>query len=359
MIRELKAAIGYGRKSLKTLAANSMKRPVKVEYIVYEITDECNSRCKHCNIWKMQPGGDSLTSKEIERVFGSGCFKDVRELIVTGGEPVLRPDIEENLLAVQKHIRPDALVSFSTNGLLPERVLGTVERCLESGMNMVVGVSLDGIGKHHDTVRGVKGNFEKVDYLLKKLLELRKKRGNLSVTVGYTLAPWTFENLEEVRIYAKSCGMNFLPQMYEEFAYYGNTDRKKGVYTGEMFDAVKAFPESFQKEVILKGMRNESLRYRCASMRNFFLMRCNGDVSPCLKFGDIRVGNLREEPFHEIWNGPRAKDARELVDKCAGCSNTWATGWSMRYWVPPFVKTLSKTVIKKHIARVRTPGKSL
>lgn len=358
MIRELKTAIGYGGRSLKTLAASSMKRPVRVEYMVYEITDECNSRCKHCNIWKKE-GSGSLKSNEIERVFGSGSFRDVRELIVTGGEPVLRPDIEENLLAIQRHIHPDALVSFSTNGLLPERVLNTVERCLESGMKIVVGVSLDGIGVRHDTVRGVKGNFEKVDYLLNRLLELKKKRGNLSVTVGYTLAPWTFENLEEVRRYAGVRGMNFLPQMYEEFSYYGNTDRKKCVYTAEMFSAVKAFPESFQKEVILKGMRNESLRYRCASMRNFFLMRCNGDVSPCLKFGDIRVGNLRDAPFNEIWNGPCAKEARKLIDGCAGCSNTWATGWSMKYWVPPFVKTLGKTVIKKHISRVRTSGKAL
>ncbi len=358
MIRELKAAIGYGGRSLKTLAAKSMKRPVSVEYIVYEITDECNSRCKHCNIWK-KPGGGSMTSDEIENVFGSGCFRDVRELIVTGGEPVLRPDIEENLLAIRRHIHPDALVSFSTNGLLPERVLKTVERCLGSGMKMVVGVSLDGIGPRHDTVRGVKGNFEKVDYLLNKLLELREKNVNLSVTVGYTLAPWTFENLEEVGRYAGARGMNFLPQMYEEFSYYGNTGRNKGVYTPEMFDAVKAFPESFQKEVILMGMRNEGIRYRCASMRNFFLMRCNGDVSPCLKFGDIRVGNLRDAPFSEVWNGTCAKEARALVDGCAGCSNTWATGWSMKYWVPPFVKTLGKAVIKKHVARMSLSGKGL
>jgi len=357
MKREAKAALTYMLKSARTVLTEAVGHQPPFEYLFWEITDACNSRCSNCNIWRVKPSRDVLKPEEVERLFSSGFFKDVKDVIISGGEPVLLPYLEENLLIMRKHIMPNASVSLSTNGLLPDRVIRTTKNCIKHGMKMIVGVSLDGIGEHHDLVRGVKGNFEKVDYLLKELKKLKEDESyanSLKVTIGYTFSPTTFHYFEEVRDYAESLGMYFLPQMYEEFSYYSNTDRQTS-YSEDMIEAAQDMPPSFQKELILRCLRKAPIAYKCCSMRKFFVLHCNGDISPCLRFAHVKVGNIRDLDVTEVWTGDKVRNARALVDACKGCSNTWATGWSMRYWMPPFFKMLSSAVIKKHIARTKGP----
>ncbi len=356
MLRELGIGSRYLAKSSNMIVDKITGRLPEIEYFFWEVTEECNSRCKHCNIWARKPSADNLTLEEVERLFESGLFKKVSEVIISGGEPVLMPDLFEKLSVMHRHIKPDALISLSTNGLLPDKVLALAERCVSSGMNIIVGVSLDGVGVKHDAVRGIKGNFEKVDYLLNNLLAMGKRFcGKLHVTVGFTLGPWTVDSTVEVKEYAESLGMNFLPQMYEQFTYYSNEKRKTPVYADDAVKAIGSLRDCFQKELLMRCVTGDPLSYRCASMKKFFILHSNGDISPCLRFAHVRAGNVRKD-FKDVWKGPGAEEARRLVDKCRGCSNTWATGWSMKYWVPPFIKILSKTVIKKHMARVRTHG---
>lgn len=356
----MRTAASYTWRSFTTVLLGIAGRMPKLEFLVYEITDACNSRCAHCNIWETKASKDMLNTDEIKEVFSRGDFKDVKELIITGGEPVLRHDILECLLAIRQYVSPHAIFSFSTNALMPERVLEVVNGCLGEGMRLVVGVSLDGIGDEHDRVRGVEGNFKKVIYLLEELLAMKKKNNlddRLSVTVGYTFSRKTCDSMRDVRSYVQSLGLRFLPQAYEEFSYYSNTSGTKEKFWDEgLIKAIEELSPSFQKEVLLKIARKDEISFRCSSLKNFLLLRCNGDVTPCLRYSHIKIGNLRDQSFQEIWTGEKAKEARSTIHDCKGCSNTWATGWSLRYWMPPFFRILSEVVIKKQLARIRNIG---
>ncbi|MDD4178947.1 MAG: radical SAM protein [Candidatus Margulisbacteria bacterium] len=332
----------------------------QIEYLFWEVTDLCNSRCIQCNIWQNKPSGDILTLAEVENIFSSGFFRHVKEVIISGGEPILLPDLEAKLLVMQKYIRPNALVSFSTNGLLPDKVLKVVEACLRNKMNLAVGVSLDGIGEHHDRIRGVKGNFEKVEYLLGKLFELRRAYKGLKVLVGYTLSSNTVDYMPEVKKYVEGLGMDFAPQMYEEFTFYKLTDKVKNSYDEFSIDMVKkrdkmrqqveTLGPCFQKEILLRFLQDKPLRYNCASMRKFFVLRANGDVSPCLRFAHIRLGNIRSGNLKEWWRSQEVRKGRAIVDKCPGCSNTWGTLWSMEHWFPPFINVAATVMLTKAAA---------
>lgn len=362
MIRQIIKGLYYLGKSFREFFGRKTGRLTLPEFLFWEVTDACNSRCSNCNIWKRKPSVDQLTVEEVRRIFSSGFFKNVRDVIISGGEPVLSPDLAEKLLTMFKHIKPDAIVSLSTNALLPDRVLEVAEKCLQAGMNLVVGVSVDGIGKKHDEIRGVAGNFEKADHLLRKLFELKKQYDKLKVIVGYTLSPITVDGMEDVKNYVQSLGMTFLPQMFEEFTYYDLTNTVKNSYrefnadmagaSGKMIRGVNSLSPSFQKEILLKCLRDEPLNYSCASMNKFFVLHCNGDVSPCLRFAHVNAGNIRSGPIWEVWSGDEANKARKLVAGCRGCSNTWATNWSMQYWMPPFVGMLFKSALQKFFAGV-------
>lgn len=342
-------------KSLTLMAVNKLP---KLERLVFEVIDACNSRCKHCNIWRSKPTENILTPKEIEKIFSDNLFKDLKYIIITGGEPVLRNDIEDVILSIHKVI-PNAKITLSTNGLLPQRVIDVVMTAIKNDICIDVGVSLDGIGEKHDFIRGVRGNFEKVDHLLRELSTLREGyKDKLAVTVGHTLSNLTADTLRETVAYAQRLNLGFLTQMYEEFPYYSNLSRIKQSSNYELIRAIQQLPPSLHNEILLKSLkRRKPVKFRCFSMRTFFLLRCNGDMTPCIRFSNNRVGNIREYSPSEIWHSTVAKEARNLVKSCKGCSNTWATDWSLMAWFLPFLSSIVRFLVKKETAKLRGQNK--
>jgi len=348
MIKDFKTAINLAKGTCQTIALKTAQKPAKLYGLFFEVTDACNSRCKHCNIWRMKTTPNPLTVEEVEKIFQNSFFKDLKEVIISGGEPVLRPDLEELLLVMSKHIRPDVIMSLSTNGLLPERVIKTTKTLVENGIRTIVGVSLDAIGEKHDEIRGVKGNFEKVDFLLHQLIGLQgQHKDKLSVTVGFTLSPLTVDSMEDVRVYTEKLGLHFLPQVYEEVSFYGKEDNKEKITNEKLIKAIQKLPSSFQRDVMLKAAMGKGLKFRCSSMDTFFILHCNGDVSPCLRYSHLRLGNLREKSIDEIWQSEEVKKARKMIKSCNECYNTWVTGWSMIAWFLPFFPTLLNCYLKK------------
>jgi hypothetical protein len=82
-------------------------------------------------------------------------------------------------------------------------------------------------------------------------------------------------------------------------------------------------------------------------MRTFFLLRCNGSISPCLRYSDVSAGNLKLQSPDEIWDSEPAWQTRYLVKNCRGCSNSWATDWSFEAWFPSFLKIRTNLAVKK------------
>lgn len=336
------------KNAVNTAALSMAKKMPRLKGMVFEVTGECNSRCRHCNIWHSKPTSPPLTLAEIEGVFGDPLIKDLEDLILTGGEPVLRQDIKEVISAAQR-LLPKARITLSTNGLLPARVIDVVRSALDASGCITVGVSLDGVGKNHDEIRGVPGNFERVDRLLRELKQLKAvSQDRLSVLVGHTLSHLTAATLEETAQYVGGLGLEVFTQLYEEFSYYGNVGTKLNPGNARMVEAINQLPGSLHNTILLKHLkRDRPVKFRCFSMKSFFLLRHGGDVSPCLRHAKKSAGNVRTETLTRIWQGSGAGEARELVRRCDGCSNTWGTSWSLDAWFPPFTGILARHLLRE------------
>ena len=262
--------------ALKTLALMAADKLPELEWLVYEVTDACNSRCKHCNIWRSKSTKDLLTPEEIKEVFSDNLFKNLKYMIITGGESFLRKDLEDIILSIHE-VLPNTRMTLSTNGLLPERVIDVVKTAIKNNICIDVGISLDGIGEKHDFIRGVKGNFEKVDSLLQELLILKKEQGDrFTVTIAHTLSNLTADLLLETAKYAKNLNLDFLTQMCEEFSYYSNLGdiKQSNNNNYKQIQAVKQLPPSIHNEILLKTLRHHKpIKFRCFSMKTFFLLR--------------------------------------------------------------------------------------
>ena len=91
-----------------------------------------------------------------------------------------------------------------------------------------------------------------------------------------------------------------------------------------------------------RALDGSDVKYECSSLRNFALIRHDGAVTPCLRFADFEVGNLKEQSWDEIGNSKRYQEAVDEVLNCEGCMNTWCTDWSMEENALPFRAEIAK-----------------
>ena len=123
--------------------------------VFWDITSQCNLRCVHCYFNENRSGPGELPTDEIQCGIEEMASYGVANLVISGGEPMLRRDALEIVSHAASLTFSD--VSLVTNGtLIDNQAAKTLKRC---GAN--VQISIDGdTASLHDTIRGVKGAFD-------------------------------------------------------------------------------------------------------------------------------------------------------------------------------------------------------
>lgn len=124
--------------------------------VVWNLVRRCNLACRHCYSTSADKDfAGELSTDEARRVMADLREFGVPALILSGGEPLLRPD----LFALASEAKALGFhVSLSTNGTLIEGE--TAERVAAAGFDYV-GISIDGIGDVHDRFRGSAGAYDR------------------------------------------------------------------------------------------------------------------------------------------------------------------------------------------------------
>jgi len=324
--------------SLKNLMLRNYTERLKPLRVWYEVTDRCNSRCNGCNIWRKKPTPNPMTPDELEKAFSDPLFSDMKYILNSGGEAVVRKDIEELLLAEHRAL-PQADLHLSTNGIMGKRIVQVAETMLSHDIPLEVGISLDGIGPRHDEVRGVPGNYEKTDWLINELISMRKKHnGKIKPVVGLTLTEKTVDSYEEVKSYTDKRDLPFCVQWYNESTFYDNVGKvtsSNGKEKDKILQIVQSLGDGLLKKKWIDWLNGKSIKFHCFAMHTFCVIKCNGDIVPCLSFWDVKAGNIRENNPSEVWHSKEARKAREMVKNCPGCLNSWGLGWSSGAFMYP------------------------
>lgn len=190
-------ALRYGRASAHLpshlLQFSRDKRPV----VVWNITRRCNLKCVHCYAQAKDISfNNELTTGEGKRLIDDLAGFGAPVLLLSGGEPMVRPDLAELAgYAVQKGMR----AVISTNGTLITREKARTLK--EIGLSYV-GISLDGMEAVNDRFRGVAGAYAKALEGIRNCQEAGIKVG-LRFTVNkanVTEIPKIFDLLEEMQI---------------------------------------------------------------------------------------------------------------------------------------------------------------
>lgn len=159
-------------KKLKTNTSGLGKNIPSLNAIYFYLTEGCNCKCRHCWITpKYEVGGKGkwpyIALPEFKNIIKQGLKLGLSSVKLTGGEPLIHPDILDILAYIEKN---GLFVVIETNGLActPE-VATAIKRC----SNPFVSISLDGAKPEtHNWVRGVKNAYKGALNGIRNLVEV-------------------------------------------------------------------------------------------------------------------------------------------------------------------------------------------
>lgn len=291
---------------------------------------KCNSRCLTCNIWMKRE--DELTLEEWDRALAS-LGRAPYWFTISGGEPLMYPHIVELAQLVYKHNRP-GIINIPTNAILksgPERVRRIVESCPES--QIIINLSLDGVGKKHDEIRGVPGNFERFEERLRQYFELRDAYPNLTVGIHSVISVFSVGHLDELIEYAEQSGADqFITEIAEprvELDTVGlpitpSPEQYNSAINGlidyvesKQYKGIARITEAFRAEyykLVKRTLAEEDQVIPCYAGWASAQIYADGAIWPCCVRAD-NLGNLRDHDydFGEIWFGEKIAEVRRSI----------------------------------------------
>jgi MoaA/NifB/PqqE/SkfB family radical SAM enzyme len=315
------------------------KKPV---HLILHVTSRCNSRCGMCFAWqRLNKKEADLSLKEIEKI-----AKDLPNLVfldISGGEPFLRSDLDKVIEIFAKY-SPQAYVNLPTNGLMPEIIAKTTERILKNtNLNLSLNLSLDGLAGIHDSIRGVKGIFEKVLETYRKLLPLKKKYPQLSVKVATVVSVKNLSSLKEFGDWVKKempeidfhtliwQRGNPKDKSYKDLKFKDLANNREiffDIWKKYQYGQNMGFLGNFVGNKIheylffqnLKTIKRKRMSLACLAGQAGTVIYNNGDLVFC----ELRtpLGNLHHRDFESLWQSPIAqKQRQEIKAKKCFCTN--------------------------------------
>ena len=157
----------------------------------HKLTYNCNLKCKMCPFWRRSNEDSSFEREKaiLKQIYNSGACGIAFE----GGEPLLRKDLVE-ILAFSRSL--PLHTSLITNGTLLESRIDEIAPYI----NGVVYVSLDGLEKTHDAIRGVGGSFRKA------IRGISATKEQVAVTINTTVMEENIDEMESLVELAKELG---------------------------------------------------------------------------------------------------------------------------------------------------------
>lgn len=324
--------------------------------IFWETTAGCNLRCIHCRRVTL---ADQLTPQDLTTEESFKMIDQIREVgrpvfVLSGGEPLFRPDIFE----IARYATDKGLpVALATNGTLIDDAVA--QKIKDSGVRRA-SISFDGIdAETHDAFRGLPGSF---DAAIRGFKALRKV--GIPVQINTTVANHNKEQLEGMLKMAQEldavglhlfllvpvgCGVEIAEEEmisareYEEVLNWlydkENTDtglQLKATCAPHYFRVMRVRRAEDKRKGLIRTLPNSHHRQvhgdggpqmhqstkGCLAGTGVSFVSHRGEVFPC-GYLPVEAGNVRKDNFGAIWqDSPLFQDMRDpdkLEGKCGAC----------------------------------------
>ncbi len=269
-----------------------------------ELTSRCNLRCAHCYADAGRaPAEPEYTTAEWLRLLDGFSSQGFAGVVLTGGEPLLRPDFEEIYRRAVEVFR--RRVTVLTNGTLLEA--GLAEKIRDNQTELSLSFYSNDASSH-DRLTGVPGSFEKVVEAIRMLVRLE-----VVFSVNIVVFPQAEPDLPEIRAYLNSLGV--APERV-----MANPVLPAGRGCAARAD-IRLLRADFPHEPFRFVAGRDSQRLECPTCwRGQLTITPQGRVLLCNMIRDLSVGDLRTQDLHGIVSSSECQSMWRLtLDDVEGC----------------------------------------
>ena len=330
----------HGHPNHKTnTAASGKKKSAELRLVAWETTRNCNLNCVHCRAAATR----GPYSGELDTSSALGLLDQIAEVgnpivILTGGEPLLRPDIFD----IARHGTDLGLrMVMAPNGTLITEPIA--RKMAESGIRRI-SVSLDGATQEkHDRFRGVEGAFEGA----LSGIEVAKKAG-IEFQINTTITRSNLSEIPNIQELAIKLGavahhifllvptgrgkyivdQEITAEEYENTLnwFYEQRDKTplqlKATCAPHYYRILRQRAKQDGKKVTFETHGLDAVTRGCLGGIGFCFISHRGIVQPC-GFLHVDCGDVTNKSFAEIWNHSETftalRDYHRLEGKCGAC----------------------------------------
>ena len=302
----------------------------------FELTPRCNLNCKMCYIKmsekEMTSLGREYTADEWIQ-FGQICKdKGMLFLVLTGGEPFVRPDFEKIYTALNKM---GFIITINSNGILiTEETVRWIKNCPPSKIRITL---YGGSNETYHRICGDPKGFDKVKKSIDMLLE-----AGISVSLNASFTPYNVCDLEAIYEFAKKRKLKVKTQVYM-FPPLRRSDLENDNHVlrflaqeagRALFNAKKAemgedvfywYIKKEQKGISVPSNDScliaEEENMGCIAGKCSFWITWDGKMTPC-GLMNYPVARPFEDGFEKCWDYiVKETDKIFLPKECSHCEN--------------------------------------
>lgn len=273
----------------------------------WSITGRCNYRCKHCYMSAPDAKYGELSHEKVMEIAHQLIECGIREVSLTGGEPLLRKDFLE-LVDVLTSGGIKITTIYSNGRLVTDKLLDELDK---RGLHPCFNMSYDGVEGWHDWLRGVEGATEEVEAAFRRCREkgfptgaemcihhgnkhlLRATVNRLASLGCRSLKPVPVSNVGEWKKngYGESISIDELYQIYLEYIpQYYEDGMPMAVQLGGFFSADPDEPKDYRIPA-RKSCNNPENVCVCGHARQVMYISAEGRTLLCMALSGMDIQN--------------------------------------------------------------------
>ena len=295
--------------------------PNKPYHVQWLLTRKCNYRCRGCDVWR-EPDKRELSTEEIKKGLGILRKLGVIEVVLSGGNPLLRDDIGEIIEYASRFF----VTTIYDNGSMAAKKIDALRHA------DFVAISIDSLDpRKNDYLRGVKNAWRSAVETVEKLHE-----EGISVTVSPTISQF---NLHEILDFTNHFLNKGIPVWYCLYSYDSSSDESQLFKIGKKDDEYAIVDKEAMADLcdsivslkkknsnilmttkILKALKEFYLTgkrsWKCRALQNFFVIDHLGRVAGC----HVHEPVASVFDLAEAWSSTRFDALRKSYRQCTQCN---------------------------------------
>jgi len=295
------------------------------------VNDYCNNKCQMCNIWR-NPRAEQLSLDEYSAALdrSSDGLKHVKDLSLTGGEPLMRKDLAPLAKLFISHLPSLEMLFINTNGTYARKIRDLVDEIAPLVKKLFICVSIEGDPEWHKKIRGI----DSFELCIESLREAASAgRSNVSTIISTTIVEGkgAVGQLEFIKALAHRYNSAYTFRLASvSSTYYRNDSNSESRVTGDELVSLRKFVqqeagEDPYRHALLEHLNigssrimiDDDGRLMCRAGELFCFVQADGNIRPCI-FSSRIIGNIKEIGF--VSSVIKDLGSREPCPCCTECT---------------------------------------